>query len=60
MALGFTGLRPAEMLGLIWADIHDGAMYIKRSAWRGQISDGGKVKRAKRVVPFGPFITRID
>jgi integrase len=45
MALGFTGLRPAEMLGLIWADIHDGAMYIKRSAWRGQISDGGKAVR---------------
>ena len=42
MALGFIGLRPAEMLGLKWSDIHDDALYIARSAWRGIIGDGGR------------------
>jgi integrase len=59
MALAFIGLRPAEIIGLRWEDVTQDAIQIQRSMWRGQLSDGGKSKRSRRVVPIGPVVAAI-
>jgi integrase len=59
MALAFIGLRPAEIVGLRWEDMTPDAIHVQRSMWRGQISDGGKSKRSRRLVPIGPVVRAI-
>jgi integrase len=59
MALAFIGLRPAEIIGLRWEDVTQEAISIQRSMWRGQLSDGGKSKRSRRIIPLGPFVIAI-
>jgi integrase len=52
MSLCFAGLRRSEISGAKWADINfaSGVLHVRRSAWRGHISDSGKTRRAVRVV----------
>lgn len=59
MTVAFVGLRPAEIIGLRWEDITADAINVERSMWRGQLSDGGKSKRSRRIVPIGPFVPAI-
>ena len=59
MALAFIGMRPAEIIGLRWEDVVASAIHVERSMWRGQLSDGGKSKRSRRVIPTGPFINSL-
>jgi integrase len=61
MLLCFVGLRPAEMRGLKWEDIDPiGVLHLRRSAWRGHISEGdsGK-KRHVRDIPVGVEVVRL-
>lgn len=59
MALAFVGMRPAEIIGLQWDDIASDAIHMQRSMWRGQLSDGGKSKHSRRIIPIGPFVTAL-
>jgi integrase len=59
MALAFIGLRPAEIIGLRWEDVSQDSIQIERSMWRGQLSDGGKSKRSRRIIPLGPYVTAL-
>jgi len=59
MTLAFIGLRPAEIIGLRWDDVSQDAIHVQRSMWRGQLSDGGKSKRSRRMVPIGPVVAAI-
>jgi integrase len=59
MALAFVGMRPAEIIGLRWEDVTHEAIRVERSMWRGHLSDGGKSKRSRRVIPLGPFMTAV-
>src|SRR5262249_11404778 len=45
-----------EIIGLRWEDITHDAIRVERSMWRGHLSDGGKSKRSRRVIPLGPFM----
>jgi integrase len=56
MALSFLGLRRAEIHGLRWEDIGEGVINIRRSAWYGIISEGGKTEHSARAVTMGPTI----
>lgn len=56
MAFAFVGMRPAEIVGLQWDDATQDAIHVERSMWRGHISDGGKSKRSRRIIPLGPFM----
>jgi len=59
MALSFLGFRPAEIVGLQWQDVTQDCIRVERSAWRGKMSDGGKSKRSRRLVPLGPYVASI-
>ena len=56
MALSFLGLRPAEMAGLRWNDIHANRLNVQRGLWRKHITAG---KTGARFVPAGPFVLGI-
>jgi integrase len=61
MALSFIGLRPSEIRGLRWEDVDftAGQLHIRRSAWRGTLSEGGKGKNSARQVTLGATVLGI-
>ena len=49
-----TGLRPAELAGLEWRDIHqaDGVLLVERTCTNGELRPYGKTVRSRRRVPL--------
>lgn len=45
-----TGMRPGELIGLQWDDVHDGYIHIKRSVNVYGVVTQGKNKNARRTV----------
>lgn len=54
MALAFSGLRTAEISGLMWADVDGSVLHIQRSAWQSKVNESTKTKKT-RFVPIGAF-----
>ncbi len=53
-----TGMRPGELIGLRWCDIHDGIIHITRSVNVDQEVTQGKNRNAIRPVYITPHIKR--
>jgi len=59
MLLAFVGLRPAEIMGLMWQDVDTvaGVLHVRRGVWKGIVQEGdsGK-KKHTRSIPVGPRV----
>lgn len=54
-----TGMRPGEALGLMWSDIHDGTVTIRRAInYRGRTTEG-KNENAKRTFYLNSILDKI-
>jgi integrase len=51
----FTGLRAGEIEGLRWEDWHDGAIWVARASWKGQMLEP-KTDASKSPVPIVPTL----
>jgi integrase len=49
---GFAGLRPSEIAGLRWEDVHEDHITVRRSVWGGVASDSLKTVDAAARVPL--------
>ncbi len=53
----FSGLRMGEIKGLRWENWHDGALWVKESAWRGDFTEP-KSRKSKAPVPVIPLLAQ--
>jgi integrase len=51
LTFAYTGLRKGEVLALSWQNVHDGAIWVEHSIWRGQLTDP-KSPKSKAPVPL--------
>ena len=54
-----TGLRPSEVLGLKWSDIHGDVIQISRAVNTSGIITTGKNANARRTIPMTTFSSQI-
>jgi integrase len=54
----FTGLRRAELAGLLWENYDGEKLYVTRSVWEGYVNEP-KTRRSKAPVPVIPALARI-
>ena len=54
----FTGLRRAELTGLLWENYDGNELQVIRSVWEGHINEP-KTRRSKAPVPVIPALARI-
>ena len=46
----FCGMRPGEIFGLTWADVHDNHLEVVRRVYRGDVDSPPKTRRSIRKV----------
>jgi integrase len=55
----FTGLRKSELQGLRWEDLKDGALYVRRTAWRTtSITETTKTEASAAPVSVIPILAK--
>lgn len=54
----FTGLRRAELAGLLWENYDGAELKVTRSVWEGHVNEP-KTRRSKAPVPVIPALARI-